>query len=152
LAYLTTSTYLNFTVLPAEYHAEVEARYPGWIAEQIGIWGEVIDSRLRKRYAVPFAAPIPVAVQMWLARLLDVRLLLKRGVDPTDAQFVELNRSATDVMAELKEAADSNTGLYDLPLTAQGGTAILRQQPLGFSNAGPYAGFRSQRDRSYSDE
>jgi hypothetical protein len=152
LAYLTTTSYLNFTGLPSEYHAEVEARYPGWITEQIGIWGEVIDSRLRKRYPVPFAVPIPVSVQMWLARLLDARLLLKRGVDATDAQYADFAKSAADVMSELKEAADSNTGLYDLPLTALGDSAIKREQPMSFSNAGPYAGFRSQRERSYSDE
>lgn len=152
MAYLTLATYKNLTVLASVYLDEVEVAHPGWILEQLTYWSAVIDARLRKRYAAPFTAPnIPVAVTGWLARLVDIRVLLKRGVDATDAQFTEVSRSATDAMAEMKEAADSVEGLYDLPL-ASGATAIRAQRPRHYSEASPYKWSREQRCRAWEDD
>lgn len=151
MAYLdlssTLDAYTDLSVLPAEYAAEVEARYEGWLAAQAAYWSAVIDSRLAKRYDTPFTAPYPVAVTGWLARLLDVRVLLKRGVDATDAQFATVAASGEAVLVELKEAADAVNGLFDLPLrsdtTASG---VVRPRVQSYSEQSPYTGARVQRD------
>jgi hypothetical protein len=143
----TIAVYKDLTVLPSEYLDDVETRYAGWIDSQLTFWSGVIDSRLRKRYTVPFVDPVPAAVQLWLARLVDVRVQLKRGVDATDGEYQDVSKSASDAMSELKEAADSNTGLYDLPL-ASGESLIVRATPMSSSQADPYQWSRIQRSRS----
>lgn len=149
MAYLDDDTYLDLTILPAEYIAEVDV---GWLNAQLAYWSAAIDARLRKRYAAPFAEPYPIVVTGWLARLVDVRVLLKRGVDATDAQFVDVSQSAKDALTEIKEAADAKDGLYDLPLRADTtATGIVAPTPGFYSELSPYTSGHVQRRDSENE-
>jgi hypothetical protein len=138
-AYLTVSEFKVLTVMPSEFVDAIETVTPGWTAAQLALESARMDSRLSKRYAVPFVAPIPAAVQGWLSAIVTVRAYMKRGFDPTDQQALEYKAQADAAIADLKEAADSNDGLFDLPLRADTtATGIAKGGPRSYSETSPY--------------
>jgi hypothetical protein len=150
MPYLDLTTYRARTIAPPLYLDEVEAQHPGWLLEQLTFWSSWIDSRLKKRYAAPFAAPpnTPPTVLGWLARIVDAELYLKRGYDPNDKQSARVDTRADTARAEIQEAADSEKGLFELPLRADepAATAITRGGPLGYTEQSPYTWSDVQRD------
>ncbi len=138
MSYLDLDAFRARTLAPAVYVDDVEAAHAGWLDGQLAAWSRKIDSRLRKRYAVPFAEPNET-VKEWLTQIVTLRLFLKRGVDANDEQFETIRQDAQDALAEIKEAADSEEGLFDLPLLdAADGSAISKGGPLGYGEASPY--------------
>lgn len=100
-----------------------------------------IDSRLAKRYAVPFAAPYPEAVRQWCCDLVVERLLARRGGNPDSDLLEAATRAAELARTELREASDSETGLFDLPLrqaTPAAESGIAKGGPYVYSEASPY--------------
>jgi hypothetical protein len=90
---------------------------------------------------VPFAAPYPEAVKDWVARLMDPLTLKKRGVDATDEQFLSIDEDSKAAREEIKEAADAEIGLFDLPvLDSADASAISKGAPLAYSETSPYVG------------
>jgi len=145
MAYLTTSEFKTRSLIPSGYVDDIESADSGWTLIQLEEASAWIDSRLRKRYAAPFTSPYPVAVLSWLTKLVTVRCYLKRGVEATDEQFVSIQQDAMDAKAEIKEAADSNVGLFDLPLRSDTtATGIDRSGPFAYSEQSPYVGFSRQ--------
>jgi hypothetical protein len=150
--YLDFDGFKSLTLLPIDFVTDLEARAPGWIEAQLESKARWIDARLRKRYATPFAAfdddpPTPPTIQDWLARIVTLRVMLKRGVDPDDAQFVVISEDAKEAMLEIAEASDSDTGKFDLPSRAdEDGSAISRGDPRSYSEASPYVWSNVQRD------
>lgn len=145
-SYLTTAEFKMRSLIPSDYVDAIEAVDAGWTALQLEEASAWIDSRLAKRYATPFASPYPIAVLSWLTRIVTVRCYLKRGVEATDEQFQAIQEDAAEARKECMEAADSNVGLFDLPLrsntTASG---IDRSGPFGYSEQSPYAWASQQR-------
>jgi len=152
------ATYLTFDLLkglitiPDEFVNEVEARYPGWVEAQIAAYSRWVEAQLRKRYATPFNAydgvpdPTPPQIQFWLARLVAVPVWLKRGVDPNDLQFEEVRTDRDNAREEIADAANSETGLYDLPLkVSKDGSLIVHGGPFSYSEQSPYVAFDRQR-------
>ena len=151
-SYLDITKLKNLVLIPSSYVDEVELGAPGYVQGQLDYWARWIDSKLAKRYVVPFAAhdatpATPVAVQGWLARLIAPRLMLKRGVDQNDLQFETILEDARDAKTEIDEASDAVDGLYDLPLlsTASSG-GITKGGPLGYSETSPYVWADSQAE------
>lgn len=139
MSYLDLDGFKELSTIPPEFVDEVEARQPGFVLRHLEANSALIDARLRKRYAAPFAHPYPIAVELWLARVTTIPVWMRRGVDPNDEQFVEAKEDATAAWAEIKEAADSNEGLYDLPLRADtSASGISRGGPWGYSEQSPY--------------
>lgn len=138
--YLTLAEFRAITTMPWGDVDDLEVAAPGWIVNQVIVASGLIDGRLRKRYAAPFVAPVPDIVRSWTARIVTLRAYLRRGVDARDAQFQVILDDATRAEAEIKEAADSKDGLFELPirqdLPTTGG--IARGGPLGYSEASPY--------------
>ena len=66
--YLDINGFKLATIAPSEYVDFVETLTPGWTANRLLVNSGWLDSRLRKRYAAPFAAPYPDAVLDWLQR------------------------------------------------------------------------------------
>lgn len=139
-AYLTVKGFADLSVAPASLIDQVEAQHQGWTEGQLSAISAWLDSRLAKRYVAPFSLPAPIAVQFWLARLMTASLYLKRGIDPTDAQTGQILEDAKTARDEIKEAADSKEGLFELPLRADlsGSQGITKGAPLGYSEQSPY--------------
>lgn len=148
-AYLSKAEFKGLTISPARYVDEIEADESGWTDRQLAYWSRWLDARLAKRYATPFAAPpnTPVAVTGWIERLVTSRVYLKRGIDPTDAQWDAIQQGHTDALAEIREAADSVEGLFELPLNeSDTSDGITRGAPLSYTEASPYTWTTVQRD------
>lgn len=146
-SYLTVAQFKLYSIIPDEDIATLQDRYPDFLITILTARSAWIDSRLRKRYAAPFEEPYPEAVKGWLAALATVPAYLKRGVDASDAQFTEVLNAKTIAEQEILEAANSETGLFDLPLrqdtTADG---ISKGEPLGYAEADPYTWTDLQED------
>jgi len=147
VSYLDLDEYKKYSVLPAVDVDDVESIQPGWIDRKLRAVSYAVDARLRKRYAVPFASPYPDTVCDWVARMVDPVVLKKRGVDATDEQFVSIAEDAQHAREEIKEAADAEEGLFDLPsLDTADASAISKGEPLGYSEASPYVGMDVQEE------
>lgn len=155
-AYLTLVEFQLRTTMPPEYVTAIESIQPGWTLAQLEQASRWIDSRLRKRYAVPFdltADPAPEAVKAWLTKLVTVQCYIRRGVDPTDQQFALIQQDAADAKAEIKEAADSNEGLFDLPWRdSEKATGISLGGPRVYSESSPYVWSNVQRTNAYNED
>ena len=146
-AYLTVAAFKDLSVMPGEFVDELQTRYAGFLDAQLAYWSSWIDSKLRKRYAVPFASPYPTAVTGWLARIVTQRAWLRRGVGAQDEQWRTIEQEATDARAEVNEAADSEKGLFDLPLRADTSeSGISKSGPLAYSEQSPYVWTDQQVD------
>lgn len=140
MAYLSPAAFANLSVIPQEYLDAVEAAKPGWLAAQLEAESSLMDARFRKRYAAPFAEPVPEVVKLWLARIVTLTVYLRRGVDATDEQYQDIREAAAVAKKEILEAADSNVGLFDLPLRADTTkSGVVRTGPFGYSEQSPYA-------------
>jgi hypothetical protein len=138
--YLTFDEFKAISVVPASYIDEIETVTAGWVAKRILMLSAYIDSRLSKRYDAPFKAPYPFAVQDWVAKIVSLDVWMRRGVQPNDEEFAEYKAQAAQSYDELKEAANSEIGLFDLPLRADtSSTGIVKGAPLVSSEMSPYA-------------
>lgn len=153
--YMLTSRFRELTIMPAGDLDMIETLEAGWTQKQIDLVGAWINTRLAKRYAVPFGADplvghterddVPEVIEGWIVALMTLRAFVKRGFNPStsDDWFVEgVINPAKEAKAEVLEAADSEKGLFDLPFKASedpDGTGVTRGGPLGYSEASPYA-------------
>jgi hypothetical protein len=141
MAYQTVIEFRDRTIMPGEDVDELESRYPNFLSSRLAIWSAWLDARLRKRYATPFEAPAPLIVIGWLTALVTLDAYARRGFNPSgEADQASIIAPADRAMAEVKEAADSKEGLFDLPLRqdAAGSSGIVNGGPLGYSEASPY--------------
>lgn len=138
-SYLTVPEFRVLTIMPSADVDDLDVRAPGFLAAHIELASADVEARLRKRYAVPFTAPYPVKVRAWVSRLVTREAYLRRGIDPTDSQWSTINDAAERVLTEILEAANSETGLFDLPLRADtSASGISAPKPLGYSESSPY--------------
>lgn len=139
MAYLTLDRFKVLALVPGGYVDEVEQASPGFTAAQIDVVSQWIDTQLRKRYAAPFLPPVPGIIEQWVTRIVTPDLLAKRGVNATDEQFAYLVGRAESAEKEIQAAANSETGLYDLPLlTGPGGSGVVYGGPHSYSEQSPY--------------
>lgn len=147
--YLDLESFTDISLAPPGYADTIESQHPGWLDKQLERWSGWIDARLSKRYATPFDADSPpMIVEEWLSRIVTHRCYLKRGVDPTDAEVSAIADDAQKAKDEITEAANSNTGLFELPLRAdlQGSVGVVRASPQGYSEVSPYTWTELQRE------
>lgn len=138
-AYLDVAGFKLLSIMPDEDVEALETRYPGWLLSKLTNVSARLDSRLRKRYAVPFESPYPETAKGWLCDLVTLSAYLRRGVDASDAQFQIVLDESKKAEAEILEAADSNTGLFDLPLRSDStASGISKGDPLVYSESDPY--------------
>ncbi len=140
-AYLTLAQFKIRTELPEVDIDWLESAYSGFLSSKLEECSGWIDARLRKRYAVEeWAAAPPSAVLRWLGQMVTHLAWQKRGGDPAGDVSSAYKEAADAARTEVKEAADSEEGLFDLPLR-QGSSAsgISKAGPFGYSEASPYA-------------
>lgn len=82
--------------------------------------------------------PVPRVVLGWIVALLTVDLYTRRGVNPHDPMIEEIRAARDRALAEVKEAADSKEGLFDLPASEDADSAITTGGPLFYSEASPF--------------
>ncbi len=127
------------TIMPSADVDAVVADSPTFIASRIAVAISWIESKLRKRYAVPFVDPAPEVVLGWIVALVTPEAYRRRGWDPGDAQSAQIEQDRKDARDQVQEAADSRDGLWDLPLREDDATSgIVAGGPLGYSEPGPY--------------
>jgi hypothetical protein len=147
-AYLDLNGFKLRSEMPDEDIDLVEQRYPGYIVAKLDEETAWINGRLRKRYAVPFKDPVPTIVLAWLAKIVTPAIYKKRGWNPSSEEDQDILKGAENARAEAKEAADSNEGLFELPLRQDlpGTTGVQFGGPLGYSEADPYTWTDRQAD------
>ena len=153
--YLTTDEFKLRTLLPANVLQQIEVSTPGWLAAQIEAVSHGIDARLSKRYHVPFKVPYPDVLKSWIINIVSLNAWLKRGMVATDESFGEYKAMHDRAIEEIREAANSETGLFDLPIDATGpggASAIVRANPQSYSEASPYVWLDVQRGRGRSED
>lgn len=132
------------TIMPEGDVDELWDQRPGYLeAALAGALADIV-SRLRKRYRTPFttsggANPRPEIVVMWQTKITTPEAYRARGYDPKDPsmEFVEKDRDRA--YEQIKEAADAQGGLYDIPLLeTEDGTGIVKGGPIGYAEASPY--------------
>jgi hypothetical protein len=150
MSYLSTNEFKLRTIMPQADVDNLEALEPGYLTATIADWSSWIDGRLRKRYAVPFVAPYPPILLLWLTKLVTRDAYAKRGYNPqSEMDKNAIVEMADKVEAEVKEAADSKDGLFDLPLsTSSNASGVSAGGPLGYSERSPYVWQTNQRDNA----
>jgi hypothetical protein len=145
-SFLTPEQFRQRAAIPREYVDAIEQVEPGWLDLQLSMKTAWIIARLDKRYG-PFVEPYPDALMDWLVAIVTPRVWLRRGHDPTDEQALEYKADAERATAEVMEAANSETGLFDLPLRANTtASGISKGGPFGYSEQSPYVSFDQQRE------
>lgn len=140
MGYLTVDGFKLETTMPTADVDELELSDPGFLLARLNRRSAYIDSRLRKRYVVPFQSPYPDTVCQWLIDIVTWEAYRRRGFSPSSEMDKDsIEGPALKAMAEIEEAANGNTGLFDLPLTATSTeSGITRGGTLGYSEASPY--------------
>lgn len=116
-----------------------EALYPGRIDKLCATWSRMADSVLAKRYATPFALPVPEALKLAVCRLVTVQIAKQRGPVPgADWSLFEKEEAAANTY--LRETADAEKGLVELPLRELVADAegVSKGGPYGYSESDPY--------------
>lgn len=152
-AWLDVDGFALRSVMPAEDVERLEEQYPGYLTQQIAVWQRWIESRLWKRYALPFGEPAPETAIGWLVSLVTLAAYQRRGWNPAGAENQLIIDAATTAREEVKEAADSVDGLFELPLrdtaTAPG---VSLGGPFGYSETSPYVWTDRQRETGRSED
>jgi hypothetical protein len=152
--YLSYDQYAQRTSIPPKYITAIEQQYPGHIDLQLQMFTAMIDARLRKNYAAPFDTDhVPLVVQLWLVALCDYKVMERRGYNPGDSIIDRYAADYEQANKDLLEAANSETGLFDLPLRSDT-TASGRDKPrvVSYCEASPFVGQRMQRERGRAED
>ena len=146
--YLTPTEFQVRTLLPKAVVDAIELGTPGWLEAQIVGVSARIEARLLKRYGA-WTEPYPEIVKQWIVDIVSFNAWLKRGVKATDETIQAFKDKHDTAYDEMREAADSEVGLFDLPRVV-GDTStsgINRGNTRVYSEQSPYAGFDRQADR-----
>jgi hypothetical protein len=98
--------------------------------------------------------PVPDVMIRWIVDMTTPRVFERRGVHPSNDDAIKLmfEREAT-AAREVADAANSETGLFDLPLnTDTGGSGVTAPAPIAHSQASPYHWMNIQRARGRRED
>lgn len=133
------------TIMPEQDVDQLWTSRPGWFEATVASALADITARLRKRYQTPFTAagganPRPEIVVMWQTKIVTPEAYRARGYNPQDPTMEWSEKDRDRAYEQIKEAADSETGLYDLPLLdVSSASGVVKGGPLGYSEASPYS-------------
>jgi hypothetical protein len=102
-------------------------------------------------YAAP--PPVPGTILRWMVDVVTPRVYDARGVNGQDPTLMRLEEKALTSAKQLEEAANSETGLFDLPTNNTTDSAITTGGPSGYTEESPYVFTDVQRrDARQEDE
>jgi hypothetical protein len=151
---------LEVTSIRPEDVTVIETQYPGYTLRCLTRRSEWIRDRLRKRYGnnantgntlalwEAAGAVIPGTIIRWVTVLTTWDIYTRRGFNPQDPAQVALQDDVNRVYSEVKEAADSDTGLFDLPNPVTNDSGVTTGGPLGYAETSPYRWTNIQREQA----
>lgn len=152
MAYVDIEYVQLIGTVPPQVLAAFHEANPGAVDAICESVSRMFDARLHKRYATPFAAPVPEALRFHVAQVVSYQIWLKVGYNPGSAQDEAIKTARDDALEWLKDAADSQAGTVELPVReapVDGDTsAISRSRPLSYNEASPYTWTRRQAERA----
>ena len=152
-AYLTVAEFRTRTIMPQQQVDALEVAEPGFLDSALLAGSDWINARLRKRYAAPFATPYPPVVLDWLTRMVTLQAYGKSGWSPgSKSDEASIIDAAKEAREEVKEAADSKEGLFDLPLDTGDSSAVTKGGPLSYSETSPYRWTTLQGDTGQEED
>jgi len=141
LAFLTVDEFATRTLLPSNVLSAIESTSPGWLAAQIVGVSSRIQSRLSKRYPDAWEPPYNETLKQWVVDIVSFNAWLKRGVSQTDEAVQAFKDKYATAYNEITEAANGETGLFDLSKTTPDGktqSAIALGGTRVYSESSPY--------------
>lgn len=125
----------------------VEQDSPGFVVARIGAWTSYLHARLRKRYgkSIPFSAPYPEIILLWLTQLVTYDCIRKRGVNPADPAAEAYKADCERALEEVKEASEGDVGMFDLPSPEEGASNVTTGGPMGYTETSPYVNLDIER-------
>lgn len=138
---VSVAQFMVRTIMPQDDVTQLESSEPGFVQACLDDNWDLITSRLRKRYDVAKMQADPPRVALkWLVKLTTRDCYDKRGNNPSSLSDEKAIYGAAErAELDLKEAADSQTGLYDLPLLASSSSSgVTKGGPLGYTETSPY--------------
>jgi len=158
-SYLDLDGFKSRSIIPSADIDQLESLETGWLQFKLDERSSWLDSQLAKRYAVPFGdlgnprTNVPPMILAWLTALVTLDAYDKRGWNPSVAQADRVIARAEKSESEIALAANSVSGLYELPLRADSDeSAVTRGSPLAYSEASPYRWMSVQRDAVLDEE
>jgi|ERR1017187_1543209 hypothetical protein len=85
------------------------------------------------------ATPVPEILLKWLNALVTLAAYRRRGFNPQDPAGALIVDAAVEAKKEVLEAADSTSGLIDIPVSEDLDSAVTTGGPLGTSDASPFS-------------
>lgn len=82
--------------------------------------------------------PVPEIVLTWLTAMVTYDAYRKRGMNPQDPAGELIVKEYDAAIADLRDAANSKDGLFDLPTNEDADSAVTTGGPLGSSQQSPY--------------
>ncbi len=138
--------------VPSSVLTEFATANPGRLEAMAVAISRLMDSYLFKRYATPFADPVPEVVKFHGTQIMSHQLRIIIGFDPGSAQDEQIVKARDAAFAWLEQAANSRDGLVELPLrepaAGKGDTSgVSRRRARAFSYTKPMDWHRGQKDR-----
>lgn len=98
------------------------------------------------------ATPVPEIILKWLNALVTLAAYRRRGFNPQDPAGDLVVQAAIEAKKEVLEAADSQSGLIDIPVSEDLDSAVTTGGPLGASDASPYTWQNRQSARGRNQD
>jgi len=99
------------------------------------------------------STPVPEVALGWLVALVDVDVWKRRGTNPQDPAIALATTDRDAAVAEITEAANSDTGLFELPtIDTQGDSAVNHGGPLFYSEASPFVSADLQEEQGRAED
>lgn len=138
--------------VPSAVLVEFNANNPNRLAAMAVAISRLMDSYLFKRYATPFADPVPEVVKFHGAQIMSHQLRVIIGFDPGSAQDEQIVKARDAAFAWLEQAANSRDGLVELPLREPAAgksdaSGVVRRRARAFSYSTAMDWHRGQKDR-----
>lgn len=140
------------TIMPEQDVDQLWAERPGYLEAAVAGALADITARLRKRYKTPFTDvngvnPRPEIVVVWQTKIVTPEAYRARGYNPQDPTMEWSEKDRDRAYEQIKEAADAEGGLYDIPLRESVDTSgIVKGAPQASSEASPYDWIDKQAD------